>query len=102
MKLKLKSDSLRNIIGGIIPYFKNRTEQTIVISVLIIVSIAALLSSLLFYRFSINPKELTEDEMDHKKIEIGVEEKVLQKISADQETDQELLEEIAKINDPFK
>ena len=98
MKIEIKINNFRDIANKVLPYFKKHTEQTVVVGVLIIVGIAALLSSILFYRFSINPKKLTDDEIGYKEMKIQVQDEVLQYIEVDKKKENNL----ENINNPFE
>lgn len=102
MKIEIKLNNFKDIKGKTIPYLKKHTEQTIVICILVIVSIAALLSSLLFYRFSLNPKKLTNGEIDYKEMKIHIQADILQEIENDEQVDPEEKEKFKKIKDPFQ
>jgi len=102
MNLKIDID-IKEIFFKTITYLKKHTDQAVVVSILVIVTIAALLSSFLFYRFALNPKELTDGEINHKNIKIRAQDEIFEKIKADKEIDASEKNKLDKITrDPFK
>lgn len=102
MKLELNI-GVKEVSSKITIYLKKHTDQAIVVCILVIVIIAALLSSFIFYCFALNSKELTDNEIGYKEIKVRAQTEIFDNIEADKNVDsqeKEKLEQVTK--NPFK
>jgi len=84
-------------------YLKRHTDQAVVVSILVIVTIAALLSSFLFYRFALSPQEPTEREIGYKEIKARAKDSIYDNIEEDKKISLEEKNKLENITeDPFK
>jgi len=97
------TDNIKNLFSKMGTYLRKHTDQAIVVSILIIVTVAALLSSFLFYRFALNPKKPTDKEIGYKEVRVRTQDNIFNNITNDKKISAEEQEKVNKITgDPFK